>query len=153
MGSLVLALTVAWRVAPGEQPDPPEGLRITVLDVGQGDAILLEVAEGAVLVDQGPPEAGVADQLDELGVDELTALVLTHPQRDHIGGAAEVLEQLDVGAVLDPLIPAASEDHEAAIAAARERDVPVVVGPRGPELPGRRPAGADPLARWLCNAG
>ena len=132
VGSLVLALTVAWRVASDDDPlDPPDGLRITVLDVGQGDAILLEVAEGAVLVDQGPPEAEVAAQLDELGVDELTALVLTHPQRDHIGGAAEVLEQLDVGAVLDPLIPAASEDHDAAVAMARERKVPVVAARAG----------------------
>ena len=38
----------------------PTGLRITVLDVGQGDAILLQVPEGAVLVDEGPPEADVA---------------------------------------------------------------------------------------------
>jgi competence protein ComEC len=131
VGSLVLALTVAWRVAPDERPDPPEGLRITVLDVGQGDAILLEVAEGAVLVDQGPPEAEVADQLDELGVGEISALVLTHPQRDHIGGAADVLEQVEVGVVLDPRIPAASEEHQAAVAAAREHDVPVVTARAG----------------------
>ena len=131
VGSLILALTVAWRVAPDHRPDPPDGLRITVLDVGQGDAVLLQVAEGAVLVDQGPPAAGVADQLGALGVGELTALVLTHPQRDHIGGAAEVLERIDVGAVLDPLIPAESEDHDDAVAAAREQGVPVVAARAG----------------------
>ena len=42
---------------------PPDGLRITFLDVGQGDAVLVETAGGAVLVDQGPPEADVAGQL------------------------------------------------------------------------------------------
>ena len=46
-----------------------------------------------LLVDQGPPDARVADQLRRLGVRRLTALVLTHPQRDHVGGAAEVLAQ------------------------------------------------------------
>ncbi len=72
LAGIVLALVVAWRVAPGDGvPPTPEGLRITVLDVGQGDAILLQVAEGAVLVDQGPPEADVAEQLDALGVDRL----------------------------------------------------------------------------------
>ncbi len=126
VASLALALAVAWRAAPDERADPPKGLRITVLDVGQGDAILLEVAEGAVLVDQGPPEANVAKQLDALGVDELAALVLTHPQRDHIGGAADVLDRVDVHSVLDPPIPAQSADHEAALAAASERRVPVV---------------------------
>jgi competence protein ComEC len=127
VAGIVLALGVAWRVAPDDEPPPPpDGLRITVLDVGQGDAILLQVAEGAVLVDQGPPEADVAEQLDGLGVDELTALVLTHPQRDHVGGAARVLEEIEVATVLDPLIPAPSDDERAALEAARERDVPVV---------------------------
>ena len=133
VASLTLALTVAWRVAPSDDrpASPPEGLRITVLDVGQGDAILLQVPEGSVLVDQGPPEADVAGQLEELGVDELTALVLTHPERDHVGGAADVLERTEVTAVVDPLIPSSSEDEGAALAAAREREVPVVVARAG----------------------
>jgi competence protein ComEC len=133
VGSLVLALAVAWQARSGDDGSlpPPDGLRITVLDVGQGDAILLQVAEGAVLVDQGPPEADVAGQLDALGVESLVALVLTHPQRDHVGGAADVLEQVDVAAVIDPLLPAASEDEDAALAAAREREVPLVTARAG----------------------
>ena len=127
LAGIALALTVAWRAAPdAPRPPPPNGLRITVLDVGQGDAILLQVAEGAVLVDQGPPEADVAGQLEELGVDSLAVLVLTHPQRDHVGGAADVLEQIDVATVLDPFIPSPSDDQESALAAARAREVPVV---------------------------
>ena len=56
------------------------GLTATVLDVGQGDAILLEPAGGdPVLVDAGPPDADVAGELDERGIDRLAALVLTHP--------------------------------------------------------------------------
>jgi competence protein ComEC len=123
---VLVLVVVAWRSIPGDAPPPPTGLRITVLDVGQGDAILLQVPEGAVLVDQGPPEADVAGQLEDLGLEDLVALVLTHPQRDHIGGAADVLDAVDVGAVLDPRIPARSEDHDEAVAAARENDVPVV---------------------------
>jgi competence protein ComEC len=123
---LLAALVVAWRSVPDEAPPAPTGLRITVLDVGQGDAILLQVPQGAVLVDQGPPEADVAGQLQDLGVERLVALVLTHPQRDHIGGAADVLDEIEVGAVLDPRIPAESEDHDAAVGAARANNVPIV---------------------------
>jgi competence protein ComEC len=126
LACLLVLLVVAWRSVPDGAPPLPNGLRITVLDVGQGDAILLQVPEGAVLVDQGPPEADVAGQLEDLGVERLVALVLTHPQRDHIGGAADVLDGVDVGTVLDPRIRAESEDHDAAVAAARANDVPVI---------------------------
>jgi competence protein ComEC len=126
-----LALLVAWRSSPDDRLPPPTGLRVTVLDVGQGDAILLQVATGAVLVDQGPPEGEIADQLDELGVERLAALVLTHPQRDHVGGAADVLERVEVETVLDPGIPAPSSDQEAALSVARRRGVPVVTAHAG----------------------
>jgi competence protein ComEC len=131
VGSLALALLVAWWALPDDRPPPPAGLRITVLDVGQGDAILLQVVDGAVLVDQGPPEAEVAEQLAELGVERIDALVLTHPQRDHVGGAADVIGSLEVGAVLDPRIPVASEDEAAALAAAERRGVPVLLARAG----------------------
>jgi competence protein ComEC len=131
VGSLALALLGAWWAFPHDRPDPPRGLRITVLDVGQGDAILLQVAAGAVLVDQGPPEAEVANQLAELGVDRVDALILTHPQRDHIGGAADVIGQAEVGAVLDPRIPVPSEDEAAALAVAERSGVPVLLARAG----------------------
>jgi competence protein ComEC len=157
LAGLALALVVAWRSAPNDEPPPPpSGLRLTVLDVGQGDAILLQVAQGAVLVDQGPPEAEVADQLEELGVERLAALVLTHPQRDHVGGAADVLERVSVETVLDPGIPAPSADQESALSAARRHRVPVVTAHAGQRFrigrlrmdvlwpDGAAPSGGDP---------
>jgi competence protein ComEC len=124
----VALLGLGWRVlGAGESgAAPPAGLRVTFLDVGQGDGILLQVPEGAVLVDEGPPEADVAGQLERLGVDRLAAIVLSHPQRDHVGGAATVLADLDVGFVLDPGLPAASPDEDAALAEARRRHVRIV---------------------------
>jgi competence protein ComEC len=98
---------------------------VTFLDVGQGDAVLLETPSGRVLVDQGPPEADVAGQLAAMGVRSLSALVLTHPQRDHVGGAADVIRQLRVGTVLDPHLAATGPEREEALAAARERRVPI----------------------------
>ncbi len=90
--ALVPALLVWW-LWPASAPAPPTGLRLTVLDVGQGDSILLQVPEGAVLVDQGPPEARVDRQLRELGVSRLAALVVTDGQRDHTGGAEAVIRR------------------------------------------------------------
>ena len=123
--TLVPALLV-WQLLPSERLLPPTGFRLTVLDVGQGDSILLQVPEGAVLVDQGPPEGKVAQQLRELGVRRLAALVLTHPQRDHIGGAATVLRRIAVERVLDPGLEASGPDEREALAVAAERRVEVV---------------------------
>jgi competence protein ComEC len=115
----------AWSFRSPPTWQPPAGFRATFLDVGQGDSVLLETASARVLVDEGPPGADVAGQLESLGVRSLSAIVLTHPERDHVGGAASVLRRLRVGTVLDPELAATGPEHEEAVAAARERRVPV----------------------------
>lgn len=126
LAAVALALGLAWRGG-GEAPPPPRGLRISFLDVGQGDATLIEVPEGAVLVDEGPPEARVAEQLARLGVRRLELVVLTHPSRDNVGGAEEVVERLPVGSVLEPALPFENPYGAPALAQARRRGIPVVV--------------------------
>jgi competence protein ComEC len=80
---------------------PSRGLRVVVLDVGQGDAILLEPAHApAILVDGGPPGDGLARQLEAAGVDRLGAAVVTHDQSDHAGGIEELLGDLPVDRLL-----------------------------------------------------
>ena len=115
-----------WSLRPVDRWTPPAGLRVTFLDVGQGDAALLEVPEGAVLVDQGPPEAHVAAQLRSMGIRSLSALVLTHPERDHVGGAADVLTKLHVAEVLDPDLAREGPERRKAVAVAQAKGVPIV---------------------------
>lgn len=122
----------AWALWPAGPPlPPPAGLRVSFLDVGQGDGILLQVPEGAVLVDQGPPEAHVAELVRRLGVGRLELLVLTHPERDHVGGAADVLRSIRVGGILDPGLPSSSPYEDEALDVARNRSVPVLAARRG----------------------
>lgn len=122
-----LVAALAWNVLPERLPPPPEGLRMTVLDVGQGDATLIQVRGSAVLVDEGPPEAGVADQLRRLGIRRLDALLMTHPSRDNIGGAKEILRRFDVGLVLDPGLPFDNPFGRPALAEARRQGIPIDV--------------------------
>jgi competence protein ComEC len=125
IGGAVLVVGAGWATRVEPVREPPAGLRLTVLDVGQGDAILLETPRASVLVDQGPPEGDVAQQLQSMGIRSLTALVLTHPQRDHVGGAADVIRRVRVGRVLDPV--ATGPEYEEALSAARSRGVEVDV--------------------------
>ncbi len=80
--------------------------RLTVLDVGQGDSILLETRTGArMLVDGGPDPDRVLLALDERIPPwdrRLDVLVLTHPHEDHVAGLARVLERYKVGRVYEP---------------------------------------------------
>jgi len=131
LATAVVAAVGAIALRSGADWAPPTGLRVTFLDVGQGDGALLEVPEGAVLVDQGPPEAEVAGQLRRMGIRSLSLVVLTHPQRDHIGGAADVVRRLPVGSILDPSLPAASPEHDAVAEVAERRGVHVVTARAG----------------------
>ena len=77
---------------------PAGGLRVEVLDVGQGDAIVFQPASApAILVDGGPPGDGLAGKLEDAGVDELGAAVITHDQSDHAAGVEELLGRFPVG--------------------------------------------------------
>ena len=83
-------------------PPLEEGfLVITFLDVGQGDAILLQTPDGAILVDAGTEksEEHLILELQSLGVQALSLFVMTHPDADHIGGADGIINSFAVDTV------------------------------------------------------
>jgi competence protein ComEC len=83
-------------------PAPPGELTVRFLDVGQGDATLVQHPDGAaVLFDGGPPEGGVARLLRRAGVRRLDVVVATHASRDHHGGLGAVLDRYPVGLLVD----------------------------------------------------
>ncbi len=113
---------VASRLTGNGPSSADGGLRVDVLDVGQGDAILLRPPRSpAILVDAGPPDAAVADHLAELGVDELGALVITHPDLDHVGGAQGLLARVEVHEVLFARLDRATRAAASAAGADLER--------------------------------
>jgi len=107
-----------------------------VLDVGQGDAIAIRSPGGRwVLVDAGPGESdALFRQLARRGVTRLEALVLTHPDLDHIGGAADVLRELPVGRVVGPGLLRGTPALRSAVVAAEARGVPWATVAQGDAL-------------------
>jgi competence protein ComEC len=98
---LVGFAVVLSRTQAGAAAAVPPGLRITFLDVGQGDATLIQRRGAAILVDTGPPDGPILARLRRAGVRRLDLLAITHAQDDHDGGAAAVLRALPVAVVLD----------------------------------------------------
>jgi competence protein ComEC len=104
LAASALVLLLAVVVWYGALQPGPDRLRVTVLDVGQGDAILIETPAGQrILVDGGPSGARIAQALGRtLPASErrIDLVVLTHAQDDHMSGLVEVLQRYDVGAAL-----------------------------------------------------
>ena len=103
VGALVSALILAGAVI----VERPNGAStVTVLDVGQGDAILVEGTNGGrLLVDGGPDPDRLLVELDRRLPPwdrRIDAVVLTHPHEDHVAGLAMLLERYDVGETFEP---------------------------------------------------
>jgi competence protein ComEC len=121
---LVAAAAMSLLALGRPAPAPSPALRISFLDVGQGDATLIQAGGRAVLVDAGPLGDRIAALVRREGARHLDLLVITHAQADHEGGAAEVLSRIPVTALLDGRDGVRSPDGarlEAAAAARRVR--------------------------------
>ncbi|MFO8059985.1 MAG: MBL fold metallo-hydrolase [Bacillota bacterium] len=88
--------------AAGEE-EPDGELAVHFIDVGQGDAILIEAPGGAALIDGGTRQAGeiVVQYLVRRGIRRIDLVVATHPHADHIGGLIDVLRNFEVHQVVD----------------------------------------------------
>jgi len=82
---------------------PRDTLRISVLDVGQGDAILVETGGRRMLVDGGPDPARLLTELDALIPSwdrKIDILVASHPHEDHLAGLPRLIDRFRIGGVL-----------------------------------------------------
>jgi competence protein ComEC len=76
------------------------GLKVHFIDVGQADATLLEVDGYTMLIDAGDwNSTDAVDYLEEQGIEKIDIAVGTHPDSDHIGQLADVVNNFDVGEV------------------------------------------------------
>jgi competence protein ComEC len=97
--ALVLAGVLAW---PSADPE----VRVRALDVGQGDAYLVEVGPATVLIDGGPDPARL---MEELGASlppwrrRIDVIALTHAHLDHGAGLIAALDRYEVGVTLEPV--------------------------------------------------
>ena len=99
---------------------PRGSLRITTLDVGQGDAILVEVSGRRMLIDGGPDPARLSTELDRVipaWDRRIDLLVASHPHEDHLAGLPKLLDRYRIASVVG------SEDRGGGPAASSWREI------------------------------
>lgn len=139
-----LATTLTLSLAPGA-PHSPAAPRVVVLDVGQGDASVVQGRRATLLVDGGRALAGGAGQgrltvlpaLAALGVRRLDLAIATHSDLDHRGGLVAVVDEIAVGELWVPWGASREPAFAVLLEAARRRGVRVL----------ERGAGSAP--RWI----
>ncbi len=149
MLSAMVLLTGCSQAATGADTSsaPVKGGKVTVtmLDIGQGDAILIQTGEKNVLIDTGDDkyyEDGkkgksndqLFDSLQKMNVTNIDTLVMTHAHADHIGKAAKVIQQYGVKELVYNGIPSTSKYFVNALKAAKEQGTQQVKVKAGDEL-------------------
>lgn len=127
-------------------------LVITVFDVGQGDAVLVESPAGKhFLIDAGRWTPGynsgkyvLIPHLKAEGIRKLDAVFLSHPHADHIGGIIDLIESVPIDTIYNSGYPYSSNLFKSYQSLAAEKNIPVVSISAGTSIP------LDPAIRLLA---
>ena len=94
-------------------------LRVYCFSAGKADAMLLYTDNSAVLIDTGRKGFGkeILAYLEAEGISSLDKMIITHFDKDHVGGAAKLLHNIPIGEVLQSNYPKESEEYESGIVA------------------------------------
>lgn len=98
-------------------------LLLDVLDIGQGDCILIRAGGKTALIDAADRGKNVTEQLDQLGVTRLDLVVATHPHADHIGSMLSVVQKYDIGLYMDNGLPHTTQTYTDLMTAIEDRQV------------------------------
>lgn len=139
----VSGLVLWWGWSPRTLPGT-EMVRVTVLDVGQGDAIVIELPDGkTVLIDGGTRQetldmgrAVVAPYLWDRGIFRLDHVIATHPQLDHAGGLISILRLFPVARYWDNGVSRQEHFYQDLDRTLSERSVPVTQAQEGQMIHG-----------------
>lgn len=112
-------------------------LKVHIIDIGQGDSILLENSTETILIDGGNKGKGdeVIDYLKNIGVTKLNAVISTHPDADHVGGLADIINSMPVEAVYAPRVTHTTEAYKEFLLAVKAQSLKIKVAKNGVVIP------------------
>ena len=125
---MVCISAVGCKSGSGEAIPEVTGVLETVfLSAGQADAIVLKTREHAVIIDCGEKDDGdeLLELLAEKGIEKVDYLFITHFDKDHVGGAAELIKNMETENVITPDYEGSVKEYSKFIAAAEEKGLEI----------------------------
>ncbi|MDF2500455.1 MAG: beta-lactamase domain protein [Anaerosporomusa subterranea] len=131
---ILLLLVSACGNAPAAEPksrakldsNAAANLTVKVLDVGQADAILIQTPKQAILIDTG--DVGTKEKLvsyiKKAGITALDKVIITHAHADHLGGMAELMENIPIKQVYDSAFPATTATYRNYLTTVQKKKIP-----------------------------
>ncbi|MEG2174324.1 MAG: MBL fold metallo-hydrolase [Oscillospiraceae bacterium] len=110
---IATCVPILWGCQASTQHAQMTPLTVSLLKVGKADAIVLATEGHAMVIDAGEEDDGdeLVAFLKEQGIQRVDTLVITHFDRDHVGGADTLVEEMEIGQVLLPAYQGSSTDY------------------------------------------
>ena len=124
-------------------------LKVHFIDVGQGDATLIELHGYTTLIDAGPNSSAesLIYYLKSQNIKSIDYIITTHPDEDHIGGMDNVIEEFAIGQVIMPKVTHTTKTFEDVLVAIEKKGLKIKEGKAGVKLElGEMAAGLPPIA-------
>jgi len=112
-------------------------IKVAFLNVGQGDAIYIETANGNQIIVDGGPDRSILNELSKVMPfydRSIDALIVSNPDKDHFAGFIDVLKKYKIGAVFVPGTVNDSQVYEVFLREVRAREIPIIQARRGMRL-------------------
>lgn len=132
--SVLLWFCPAFPALAGAPPSGAKLVKVSILDVGQGDSIVIQTPSGkTVLIDTGPGTSRelLLDQLEQLHISEINLAIATHAHEDHIGGYTAVMDRYPVKLFTDPDVVHTSQTYKDLLLKLKEKEIPVRTARKG----------------------
>lgn len=148
IGIIVLAIIICIIAAvvieqADEAPSPNKkvqtdgDIRVHIIDVGQGDAIWIDTGKENIVIDSGNKGQGktVINYLEQHDVKALDAVISTHPDADHVGGLADVINHFPVKTVYAPRVTHTTQAYKEFLQAVKKQKLSIKVAKQGVDIP------------------
>lgn len=132
----VVAFSLAGCSVQTQSPGQASGITVHIIDVGQGDAILISSPRENVLVDTGdvPARDELVSYIKKQGISTIDKVIITHPHADHLGGMPAVFDHFTVRQLYDSGQTTTTSLYRRYLTTVKNKKIPFTVLTRGQTL-------------------